>query len=231
MAQISEESGSFVKSSESEMVFEKRKEPSSTMEVVRILSSNYMYIACTLSLSLMFFIATNVQFWITDYFLVVIEAPKEDIALAVLVICVTSPIIGAILSGHVANCVGGYKSRLAMPTVVGLISICNILAIPVPLLNDFWTIVVILWFYFFFGSIMLPMLTGIMISSVEPYLRSKANALANISYNLLGYFPAPFIYGIICEHTGGEKSRWGLTITFILNIFPLILLFIALFVD
>lgn len=28
-------------------------------------------------------------------------------------------------------------------------------------------------------------------------------------YNLLGYFPAPFVYGLVYEYNGGGDSRWG----------------------
>lgn len=29
-------------------------------------------------------------------------------------------------------------------------------------------------------------------------------------YNLFGYFPAPFVYGLVYEYNGGGDSRWGL---------------------
>ena len=54
------------------------------------------------------------------------------------------------------------------------------------------------WLYFFFGAMGLPIITGVMITSVEPKLKSTANALANLAYNLIGFFPAPFVYGFIC---------------------------------
>jgi len=37
-----------------------------------------------------------------------------------------------------------------------------------------------------------------------------ANSWANLIYNLVGYLPAPFIYGLVIHFTGGNKSRWGL---------------------
>lgn len=73
---------------------------------------------------------------------------------------------------------------------------------------------------------MMPIMTGIMITSVQPHLRMKANALANLIYNLFGFFPAPYIYGIIANYTGGDHSRWGLKFTFFINI-PAVLLIAA----
>jgi hypothetical protein len=58
----------------------------------------------------------------------------------------------------------------------------------------------------------MPVLTGIMLNTVPPSLRTLANSVANLEYNLLGYLPAPFMYGLVYELTGGEKekSRFGL---------------------
>ena len=60
----------------------------------------------------------------------------------------------------------------------------------------------------FSGGFILPQATGIMLTSVNEYQRTSANSLANLSYNLLGYAPAPFVYGLISQYTGGEKSKW-----------------------
>lgn len=58
----------------------------------------------------------------------------------------------------------------------------------------------------------MPVLTGILLNSVPPSIKTLANSIANLMYNLIGYLPAPFIYGLAYEVTGGEKakSRWGL---------------------
>ena len=57
---------------------------------------------------------------------------------------------------------------------------------------------------------MVPLVTGIMLSVVEPELRPQANALSNMMYNMLGYSPAPFVYGWIQKATGGETSKWAM---------------------
>lgn len=62
----------------------------------------------------------------------------------------------------------------------------------------------------FSGGYILPLLTAVMISQVEQNYKAKANSLANVCYNLLGYMPAPTVYGAICSLTGGKKSKWGM---------------------
>jgi len=36
--------------------------------------------------------------------------------------------------------------------------------------------------------------------------------MANLGYNIIGWLPAPVIYGWVCEATGGKKSRWGMIV-------------------
>jgi hypothetical protein len=57
------------------------------------------------------------------------------------------------------------------------------------------------------------MQTGIMLSLVDPEIRPQATALSNIMYNAIGYFPAPFVYGLIQQNTGGKLSKWGMIFT------------------
>jgi len=74
-----------------------------------------------------------------------------------------------------------------------------VISLPVPFLSSKYAVYVIIWLVFFLGSFILPTLTGIMISSVADYQRTTANSIATLSYNLLGYLPAPFMYGLVSE--------------------------------
>ena len=71
----------------------------------------------------------------------------------------------------------------------------------------------------FSGGFILPQATGIMLSSVNEYQRTSANSLANLSYNLFGYAPAPFVYGLISQYTGGEKASgpWVARLPYVLH--------------
>lgn len=41
-------------------------------------------------------------------------------------------------------------------------------------------------------------------------MRPRANSIANLSYNLLGYFPAPSVYGFAVFLAGKPNSGWGM---------------------
>ena len=74
----------------------------------------------------------------------------------------------------------------------------------------------------------MPILTGILLNSVGPYQRTVANALANLVYNLIGYLPAPVVYGLVQDLTGGAKSRYGIGVLMYSTIFSSAFLFAAL---
>ena len=56
----------------------------------------------------------------------------------------------------------------------------------------------------------MPVLMAILINNVPPSARTTANSIANFVYNLLGYLPAPYVYGLVYDLTGSGDSRWGL---------------------
>lgn len=46
-----------------------------------------------------------------------------------------------------------------------------------------------------------------MLSTVDKQYKTIANSIANLSYNLLGYLPAPTVYGLIHDAGKGGNSR------------------------
>ena len=63
---------------------------------------------------------------------------------------------------------------------------------------------------FFSLSFVMPVLTGVMITQVPYSAKTLSNSIANFSFNLFGYLPAPFLYGCVYQFTGADDSYWGL---------------------
>lgn len=82
-----------------------------------------------------------------------------------------------------------------------------ICALPIPFFSEFYYVGMLFWGVLFFGGFVLPPVTGIMIDSVKPNQRASANSIANLTYNLLGYFPAAQVYGYIVGFTSPD-SKW-----------------------
>lgn len=124
--------------------------------------------------------------------------------------------------------VGGYGSPQALGISCLMAFLATTVSLPIPFLDSFPAVIILLWLLLFFGGFMLPILTGILLNSVGFYERTVANSLANLSYNLLGYLPAPSVYGFICRITGGEKSRYGMAVLMYSSIFSSATLFATL---
>jgi MFS family permease len=124
--------------------------------------------------------------------------------------CITSPILGAILSGHVSTKTGGYHSNktLLYALFAGFGTIMA--AVPMTKMDDPLNAILCVWIILFFGAFMLPILTGVMLTTVDQEYKAHANSMANMSYNLLGYLPAPTIYG--WANGQDDKSRSGMTL-------------------
>ena len=137
------------------------------------------------------------------------------------IICFTSPTIGVIVAGYMVKKIkDGYNSI----KVFNICFVCSILTFISGFISAFvWKIylfILFLWISFFFGGIIVPILTGIIITSLPQHLRASGNSLQLFFGTLFGYLPAPFIYGVLEDYfkDGGKRSY----------IFNMIFLFICL---
>jgi len=133
----------------------------------------------------------------SNYLQLVLAVPADEVYYYYSITCLTAPFAGVILGGFVFSLLGGYSDSRSylLVDIIGLL--CIFCATPVPFLVTKWPVYILMWLLLFFGSFILPTATGMMLSSVEVENRATANALAVLCYNLLGYLPAPFIYGWI----------------------------------
>lgn len=81
--------------------------------------------------------------------------------------------------------------------IAGLGVFASVTGMLVPFLSGFWALVATLWLYLFVGACMLTLMMGVQIALVEPGLRPMSNSFANFLYNLLGWIPAPMVYGYV----------------------------------
>ena len=70
-----------------------------------------------------------------------------------------------------------------------------------------------------------------MLNAVEEKSKSFANASAQTYYNLLGFLPAPFLYGFLNSLSNQKNPTWGMIVLMNWGIFGFISLLIAFFAD
>jgi sugar phosphate permease len=174
--------------------------------VINVLSNKY-YRAILAAMTLLFFIITGVQYWLTDYMINYLHFEESTVFISYAIICVTGPVLGVAVGGSIITKFGGYTTKSSIITALVFATCTLVSAIPIPFLSSYWPFVLCLWFLLFFGGAILPVLTGIMLNTVNIHQKTTANSLANLSYNLFGFLPAPAIYGIIYDSGEGGNSR------------------------
>lgn len=85
----------------------------------------------------------------------------------------------------------------------------------------FYQTAILIWLLLFFGGFIVPPLTGVVINSVPPMQKTSANSIANLLQNLLGYLPAPGLYGAVASISGGSESRWPMGMLMYSTIFTI----------
>lgn len=175
-----------------------------------------MYFVGTMTMAIILFVSTGVQFWLTDYFVYVLKFDRERVNIAYAIVSITGPTSGCGFGGYVLSKRGGYDSPKAVYWVFIFSCIGIGSALAIPFFNDFYLCAGALWIVLFFGGAMMPGLTGIMMASVPPYLRAFGNSTGEIIKNCFGYLPAPFIYGWFNQMFDDERAGikmimfWGL---------------------
>ena len=167
----------------------------------KIIFSEPLFICSILTLSLLYFIVTCVQYWTSDYMLIALEIEDETKRLyAFSIVCLTSPTCGLLIGGYIVDYLGGYsnKNSLLFCFVLAILSI--IPAIPLPLVNSYYLYSILLWILLFFGAGILPTLQGIIIACLPKNIQGSGNSFVIFFYNLVGYLPAPFVYGFFKEY-------------------------------
>jgi len=195
--------------------------------VIKELIHNKKYIFTMLGISCMLFVVTGIQFWISDYMREVMNIPSSKVYILFSIICITGPTLGVLSGGFFIQYLGGYTNKMALDACFKISIIAALCGIFLPFFNIVWIFVVFMWFLLFFGGSITPGLTGIMIASIPEKSKEIGNSISQLFYNLIGYLPAPFIYGLICKYTGGSKSRWGLVVLVLWGVLGVICLYFA----
>jgi len=64
--------------------------------------------------------------------------------------------------------------------------ICFCCVYPITYMKDFWTLTFLLWFTLFFGGMVVPVSTGILVSCVKKELQAASSSTSMLLFNLFG---------------------------------------------
>ena len=136
------------------------------------------------------------KFWGPDYLDFQFHN-KYDIAY--LIITFTGPTLGIVLGGLSGTYVGGYASKKAIIVCLIFAIISCVVGIFTSLTKNPLAFFILLWSYFFFGTGVVPIGTGIVINCVNNDIKGDAVSINNFVQNLIGNLPPTYVYGIIKE--------------------------------
>ncbi|CAK84475.1 unnamed protein product (macronuclear) [Paramecium tetraurelia] len=169
-----------------------------------------LWLCCTIVISILYFIVTGIQFWMTDYMIHEMHQDKQTVNIVFAIVSITAPVFGCITGGLIAQKLGGYQRAKSLYVCVLYCSLCCISAAPVPFTETFWFGALCLWLLLFFGGAIVPPLMGIMLSSVPKHLKAFANSSTTMFQNLFGFLPAPSIYGFLMERYNSQVAVFAL---------------------
>jgi MFS transporter, Spinster family, sphingosine-1-phosphate transporter len=143
-----------------------------TCAILWHLKSNVIYMMIVMSLTGLFYIITDIQYWITLYLINNIGVSQSKAQIGFAIICITSPTAGAASSGPLSAYVGGYEHKNALRLGLFLAILSGVIALPIPFIDNFYLIAVNLWFYLYIGGLLVPLMTGTFLANVEVEYRT-----------------------------------------------------------
>lgn len=179
-----------------------------------------------LNLTVLFFVVTGIQYWVKAFLEEVIGSDGSVVGIAFVFVSATAPTGGVIFGGWLIDRLGGYGGpvqilkTLRINASLGACAVACCLAIL--FMDSLAPIMTLIWLLLFSGGATVPSLTGIIVSSVKPSLRSFASSLSQLSFNILGFALSTLIPGVVMEFTGSREwgfntvmlwSVWGVIVT------------------
>ncbi|KPI89430.1 hypothetical protein ABL78_1466 [Leptomonas seymouri] len=193
---------------------------------------NVVYICSVISLTSLYFVATGLQNFVTQY----LQEPPFEASMATIMVgfgsaVVTAPVCGVIAGGILLDLIGGYKRNLPRVTLFlltwgGLAVLFSIVCIFAKTTCGFLLVMSVVLFC---GGALIPPGAGLTMAHLPDHLRPTGAALSQTVYNLLGNFSGPLVCGWVADATG--KLRYGiitLLLSSTLGVLPLFgILFVA----
>ena len=165
-----------------------------------------------LSITGLFFVISGAQYWCSHYMINVLNMSEDQTYSFFIGVCLTGPTFGAWLSGYITARLGGYESKNVLYVAVIACIISSVSGILCPIIMNYKISISFFWVILATGAFVLPILAGVMLNDINPHLKEQANSLANFSYNLFGYLPAPTLYGFVntFDTQYEKRSNYGM---------------------
>ena len=219
-----------IKKSDQEVNNANLNEDLNYFQKLKVLMNYKVFIYSVISMSILIYIITGVQYWVTDYLdaILGIKSQKDRLFLFT-VACFTAPVLGVLIGTEIKNrlCQQNMRKSLLFCSLLGILACIS--SIPVPITLNLLYFIIFMWLVLFFGAGIVPVLTSIIINSVPEEHMASGNSISNFLTNALGYLPAPYIYGILSD-ISGDLGVLGMKVTMWISIPGMLFLCLASYI-
>ena len=160
---------------------------------------NKLFLFTTLANSVAFFGMSVVQYWGDKYMENVLNLEKGKRFIAFGCLCLLGPILGMLFGGIICSQLGGYGKRSTMIFIILLVAIGSTISEMTGLFKNTLSFIILSWLFLFLICATIPPESGIIISSLDNNLRGDGFALCNCILNLIGNFPASYVFSLLSD--------------------------------
>lgn len=168
---------------------------------------NKIFLFTSLGNSIAFFAMSVIQYWGDKYMDKVLEVSKSTRFIAFSCLVLLGPILGILFGGIICSYLGGYGKRKVMVFVIISVILGSLISITTALYNNYIIFILISWLFLFFVCATIPPESGIIISSLDNNLKGDGFSLSNCIGNLIGNFPAPYIFSLFADFFNNENEN------------------------
>jgi MFS family permease len=216
-----------IRKTEEEELNISHNEDLSYFEKIKVLLEYKVFVHSMLGMSVLIYIITGVQYWVTDYLDAILGVKSQKDRLFLFTIATfTAPVFGVLMGTGIKHlyCKQNMRKSLIFCSVLGILACLS--SIPVPITRDLFYFIIFMWLVLFFGGGIVPVLTSIIINAVPDEHSGSANSISNLLTNALGYLPAPYVYGILSD-ISGDLGVLGMKATMWISVLGMIFLCLA----
>ena len=97
--------------------------------------TNCSYLRMCLSVTLLYFVVTGIQFWFSDFLITVMNMKKEVVFSLFTLVSISGPVLGVVFGGWLSSRLGGYNNPKSL-YFMAVVSVCAIfVSVPIPYLG------------------------------------------------------------------------------------------------
>ena len=178
-------------------------------ELTYILRNN-LFLIGALVRSILLGVNTAFHYWISDYMRNGLNINDSRVIFISYTLMNIGGPIGGVLVGSIVNFFfGGYENRHSGTVLLVTHIISCVFGMLIPFMITLYSFCGMTLMYLIFNSSALPMIQGIIITSVNAELKGTAFSIANLFTMALTSGPAPFFYGAVNDlyHDTPYKNR------------------------